>query len=184
MIKFLIIRILLLILLAAAIVLVPLALPFVIVILVICEAGRAFSAGSASVSTKEAGALFIFGIILFFGSFKFLNLYSGPHGQYIMLAVMCGVAIYGGVFFKRMVNQEGNVYLNKTVDSLTGFHPYLMIVSGVLRIIAETAKEFFSEHVAHYVSYIDIGINVATTMYAIAIMMYIVRTAFIFKDNR
>ena len=186
MVGYLVKKILALVLFAAAMVVVPFALPLAMVISVLVGACRMIAhSGDHGIDFKEAALSFGIGLVAFFASFRFLNIYSSPNAQIILMAVFCGITIYAGVQFRGLARQEDRVfYMSATVRRFTKPHPYLLIVAGVLRLLIEAGFRFFSEEIAPFTRYTEIGIVLGNILFVAAIVMYVVRTIHIFKLNR
>ena len=179
-------KIIALLLFAVAMVLVPFALPIVVLIVLLVNSVRIISrSGDYDVSGKEAFFYFLGGIVCFFASFRVLNIYAGENGYFVLIAIFCAVTIVAGYFFRKIaLAEERAFYMTARMNLLTKFHPHLLIAAGVIRLVIEVGPHFFDWLGKALSRYTDIGIQLGNVFFIVAIVMYIVRTVYIFKENR
>ena len=181
MVKYLVLKILFLVLFALAYVLVPLALPFIFVIAVIAEGVNCIRNGNdPDFSLKTQGVFIILGIVLIIASFSFMTKITNwlTTADYALPLVFSIVTILGGIYSMRFIKRERyNYYMDDKINLLTKFHPYLIIVSGALKLLA--ISKLIKIHT--YISVIEI---VGIVLFVIAIAMYILRTVHIYMQNK
>lgn len=186
MIGYLIKKIIALLLFAVAMVLVPFALPIVILIVLLVNSVRVISrSGDYDVSGKEAFFYFLGGLICFFASFRVLNIYAGENGYFVLIAIFCAVTVIAGYFFRKIaLAEERAFYMTASMNLLTKFHPHLLMAAGIIRLLIEVAPHFFDWLATPLSRFTDVGILSGNVLFAVALVMYAVRTIYIFKENR
>lgn len=186
--KYLFKKIFALILFGLALFLIPIAIPFVILIMIIIYACKMIShSGDYGVSSKEAVFLFFGGLVAFFGAFSVIDeineyLFNSGFG---LPAVFCAITIYAGVNFKSYSRQEEQYfYMDERVNKLTKYNSQLIVVAGIIRLIIEIIEQFFIEYIQSFSQYLGIGVTLGNIIFIIAIVMYIVRTIHVYIQNR
>ena len=182
MIKYLVLKILYLVLFALAYVLVPIALPFIFVIAVIVEGVQCIRRGDDPfISIKTQGVFIIIGIVLILASFSFIQKINNwlTTADYALPLVFSIVTILGGCYAPRLVKMEQRnyYYIHDKIDLLTKFHPYLLIGSGALKLLAISK-------IIKKAAYITALESVGIALFVIAIAMYILRTVYIYLQNK
>ena len=187
MIGFLIKRILALALLVGAIVVMPFAGWIAAFLFVIIFALSLMKQGFSDVGPGAAFFLIIAGFFALSRGLGFLNDLSQNYEimTFLIIAFCCVALFLGGRFFRKFVVLDRNNFnMESQVERLTRYYPQLMMISAALRIVIEAARTFFAEMLADFISYLDLGVTIGTVMFALSILMYILRTIHIFIENK
>ena len=187
MFKYIFKKVFALILFALAMVLIPLAIPFVVLVATIAGAFHMIAHSDEYGGPKTAIFVFILGFAAFFGAFSYAEeisnwIYNSAFG---LPAIFCGITIVGGWYLRSFaIEEEANYYMDDSVNTFTKFHPQLIMASGIIRLVVEVAFCFFAEYVAPYSVILNIASGIGIFLFAISIVMYVVRTAHVYTQNK
>lgn len=187
MVGFLVKRFLALVLLVGAIIVMPFAGWIAAILFVILLACSIIKQGFSDVGPGAAFFLIVAGFFALSRGLGFLDKLSENYKimSFIIVAFCCVALFLGGRFFRRFVRSDIENYdMERQVEKLTRYYPQLMMISSVLRIVIEAARTFFAEAIADFISYLDIGVTIGIVLFALSILMYVLRTIHIFLENR
>lgn len=185
--RYLFLKIIALILFGVAMVIVPIAIPFVILIILIIYGIRLIAhSGDMLLTPGQTAFFFIIGIVVFFGSFNFSTkvsdwIFNSEHGFPIVLSIITIIA--GGYFRTFPYQEERNFYMDEQINKFTKYNPQLLIGAGVIRLVTEIIPIYVKE-IESYIKYLDIASTIGMLMFVASIAMYLVRTIHIYKYNR
>jgi len=181
MVKYLFLKVLFLVLFALAYVLVPLALPLIVLIVIIAEGVKLIKNGdNPFISINAQGVSIIIGFVVILASFSFIDKINKwlTTAEYALPLVFSIVTILGGFYAISLARREGyNYYMNAKINLLTKFHPYLIILSGVLKLVA--ISTLIKNHTL--VGTIE---TVGIVLFVLSIAMYVFRTVHIYMENK
>ena len=185
--RYLFLKIIALILFGVAMFIVPIAIPFVILIILIIYGIRLIAhSGDMLLTPGQTAFFFILGIVVFFGSFKFSTkvsnwIFSSEHGLPIVWSI---ITLFAGGYFKSFPRQEErNFYIDEQINKFTKYNPHLLIGAGLLRLVIELFC-MYAKEMAPYAKYLDIATTIGIVMFVASIVMYLVRTIHIYRYNR
>lgn len=189
MIGYLIKRIFVLALFLGAIMIMPFAVHIGIVIYIIgigiYNIGQGFS--DARATYKEAALYIIGGIGAFYLASEVGKAITEDPVFYrlFVYGILSITVIVAGFFTRRFIAEEdANYSSDGRVDLLTRFYPYLLIIAGFLRLIYEVVTIYFESYVASFIGVIDALVPIGNFLFSICILMYAVRTVYLFIKNK
>ena len=176
----------LLVLFAAAMVLIPFALPYALLVVLIGASFKAFAESGSHIDPKAVLFYFAGGVLLFFGSFGVVAKFAAQvYTPFAMTLIVSIITVYAGTVCRPYVIEERrHCRMDPLVERLTAPHPYLLVFAGILRIASLLLTRFAEAQVAPYAGLLRAGETLGNVFFVAAIAMYIVRTVYIFIKNR